>query len=137
MTLPEAFAACQTQPGAMDSEISALERDLGQRLPDDYSALLRESNGMEGFIAPEAYIVLWSVGNIHSLNEAYSVSEFLPGVVLLGTDGSGTGYGFTSEGGHVQYVSVPLVGMDPNEMSRLGNTFEGLLERLRKENRPA
>ncbi len=64
MKPPEAFAGCQTQPGAMESEISALERDIRQPLPDDYKALLRESNGIEGFVAPEAYLALWSTADI-------------------------------------------------------------------------
>ena len=124
---------CQTRPGATESEIAAVERELGNPLPDDYKAVLSESNGLEGFVAPEAYISLWSSADIRARNDGYGVAEFLPGVgvVLIGTDGGGTGYGFAWERGKVRYISVPLIGMEPCEVSTLGSTFSELLDRLR------
>ncbi len=74
--------------------------------------------------------MLWSTGEIHSLNQAYSVPEFLPGVVLIGTDGGDTGYGFRCDDGRAQYVGVPLIGMGPGELSTFGATFVEFLNRL-------
>lgn len=131
MNLPETLMACRARPGAMDSEISALEQSLGHRLPSDYRVFLQESDGAEGFVAPGVYLVLWSVNDIDRLNNAYAVGEFLPGVVLLGTDGSDTGYGFVATSRDTEYISVPLIGMGPEEATHLGNSLEGFIERLR------
>lgn len=132
MTLHDLLATCEPRTGATETEITAVERSLGQLLPDDYKAILRESNGLEGFFAPGAYLILWTTADIHPLNEAYSVAEFLNDVILLGTDGADTGYGFTWEGGKPRYISVPLVGMGPSEVLPRGDTFIGLLEQVSK-----
>lgn len=76
------------------SEIDAAERELGVRLPEDYRAFLQQSDGLEGFAGPNAYLMLWSAKELLELNTAYSVAEFAPGLVLIGTDGGDTGYGF-------------------------------------------
>jgi hypothetical protein len=85
---------------------------------------------MEGFVAPEAYLLLWSISELPSLNEAYAVREFLPGVILIGTDGGDTGYGFRFSEGRVEYLRTPLVGMDPAAVTIMGPTLEGLAERI-------
>ena len=129
MTLPAALSSSEKHPGATDDELADLEGDLGTSLPEDYRRILRESNGAEGFFGNERYLVLWRTSDIASLNASYSVQEFLPGVILFGTDGSDTGYGFTRSAG-VQYVSVPLVGMAPEEMLLLGSSFSDFLHHL-------
>ncbi|MDI1432848.1 SMI1/KNR4 family protein [Polyangium sorediatum] len=132
-TLDAFLATAQTRAGAKDSEIALVEREIGQRLPDDYKAVLRRSNGLEGFVAPHAYLMLWSIDGIRSLNEAYSVAEFLPRVILIGTDGGDTGYGFAWEEATACYISVPLIGMEPKAVTNLGSALTDLMNRLRKE----
>jgi hypothetical protein len=83
--IPMPLLGCDRRPPATDVELSAAERALGLPLPPDYAALMRETNGMEGFVAQEAYLILWAVSDVPSLNEAYGVSEFLTGVTLIGT----------------------------------------------------
>lgn len=129
--IPTPLLACDRRPSASDSEISAAERDLGLMLPPDYKAFLREANGVEGFVAPEAYLMLWFASDIHSLNGAYTVSEFLPGVTLIGTNGGDTGYGFRFRGGQVEYVSTPLVGMEPATLKAMGASLDELVARIR------
>jgi hypothetical protein len=128
--IPTPLLACDRRPSASETEISAAERDLGLMVPPDYKAFLREANGVEGFVAPEAYLILWSVSDLHSLNAAYAVSEFLAGVTLIGTDGGDTGYGFRFREEQVEYVSTPLVGMEPAALKVMGASLNELVARI-------
>ena len=127
MTLRDALKACETRQGASESAIATVESALGQRLPEDYRRLLAESDGAEGFVASDAYISLWSTSDLVPLNDAYSVAEFLPGAVLLGTDGADTGYGFRISDDVVEYIAVPLVGMTADAVTSAGRTVEELV----------
>lgn len=130
MRFPDILRSCGMRDGASEMELQSAEQRLGQRLPEDYRAVLLESDGFEGFVRRDVYLVLWSVSELVSLNDAYAVSEFIPGVTLLGTDGGDTGYGFRRKGERVEYVAVPLVGMEPGAVVVIGESVEDLLERL-------
>ncbi len=80
--------------------------------------------------AMHSYVLLWSATELANLNEAYCVSEFVPGVTLVGTDGGDTGFGFRGELERLEYVAVPLVGMGPDTILVIGRSFVELVERL-------
>ncbi len=130
MSLPKQLRGCSLKSGATEEQLAAVEAELGRRLPEDYRQVLRDSDGLEGFVAPETYLSLWSTSDLASLNEAYAVGEFLPGVVLLGTDGGDTGYGFTSRGRQNRYIIVPLVGMSPETAREVADSFSEFLGSL-------
>ncbi len=113
--------------GASPADIESAERALGARLPADYIDFLGESNGAEGFVVPEVYVVLWSTTELVELNAGYSVPEFAPGLVLIGTDGGEEGYGFVSDSTGHRYVSVPLIGMSMETAKPMGRTLVDLL----------
>jgi hypothetical protein len=71
-----------------------------------------------------------SASELVSLNAAYAVQDFVPGLTLIGTNGADTGYGFMMARGILEYVAVPLVGMDPDEVSIMGHTLVEFLSRL-------
>ncbi|HEY6558769.1 MAG TPA: hypothetical protein VI072_15905 [Polyangiaceae bacterium] len=96
-------------------------------VPTAYAKVLERYNGVEGFVGPEQYLMLWRAEQIEELNIGYSVAEYLPGVVLIGTDGADTGFGVDTGGA---YVSVPLVGMSPKETKSVGASFDAFLEHL-------
>lgn len=128
MKLP-AFTARGTRLAANASDIESTESQIGQPLPDDYRSFLLQTDGFEGFIDENVYLALWSVSEIPALNEAYATSRFLPGVILIGTDGGDTGYGFTRAEGKARYVSVPLVGMNADAVLVLGESLRDAMER--------
>lgn len=130
MSLPKILQSCETRSGAVAGALRDAEQQLGRALPDDYKALLQESDGLEGFISADAYVSLWAAADLASLNDAYAVAEFVPDVTLLGTDGGGTGYGYRNVGEQIEYVALPLVGMEPGAITVIGRTFMELLERL-------
>ena len=130
MNLPKSLFQGPLRPGASESDILRLESDLNVRLPDDYRDFLRSSNGTEGFLAPDIYVLLWSANQIISLNTGYCVHEFLPGTVLLGSNGADTGYGLNFGASPEYYFAVPLIGMAVDSMSFLGVSFEQFLNAL-------
>jgi hypothetical protein len=87
------------------------------------------SNGGDGPIGENAYLSLWHIEQLVSLNDAYHVSEFAPSFVLFGSDGGDTAYAFDRrEPGRI--VALPFVGMRDDAAEVLGSSFAEFLERL-------
>jgi hypothetical protein len=117
-------------PGATSWAINQLKEDLGLQLPDDYISFLRDTNGGEGFIGPNAYIVLWRAEDLGPMNKAYQVNSYAPGLLLFGSDGGGEAFAFdvTAEG--MPIVGVPFVGMDRSAAKPLAINFHAFLDDL-------
>jgi hypothetical protein len=130
MTLPVILGSCEQRREASLPLIENIEGELAQRLPPDYRDFLLESDGIEGFLDEEHYLVLWPVKDLPSLNRGYAVREFAPGLVLLGTDGADVGYGFVERDGRYEYVAVPLVGLGIDNAVLSGATLVALLEQI-------
>ena len=101
---------------------------MGFALPADYWQLMREPDRLEGFAGDEVDVILWSASEAVELDRAYHVRELAPGLVLVGTDGGNTGFGLRPDGrGQVEYVSVPLIGMELSEVRVMGRSLEELV----------
>jgi len=85
MTLPERLRSCETRSGASEAALRDAEQRLGRPLPEESKALLLASDGLEGFISEDGDISLWSASELASSNDAYAVSDPVPGVTLVGT----------------------------------------------------
>ena len=90
-----------------------------------------QTNGIEGFVGEEAYLVQWPVEDITELNERYGVNEFVPGLLLIGSNGADTGYAFDTRTDDVLFVAVPLVGMALDQVRVIGQTMKEFLQQLR------
>lgn len=130
MKLAVLLGSCESKGGGSEEDVSASEDRLGKKLPPDYRRFLLERNGAEGFIGRDQYVSLWPASDLADLNSAYAVSEFVPGLVLIGSDGGETGYGFIDIAGRPRYVAVPLVGMSPESLISMGDSLVDLLEHL-------
>lgn len=128
---PRALDACARRAPASAADVSNVERRLGRPLPPEYRALLLESDGLEGFVAPDAYLCLWRVSELPAMNKAYAVAECLPGITLFGTDGGDTAYGFRYHLERVEYLRTPLVGLGPASVTVMGATLREFVEQLR------
>jgi hypothetical protein len=117
--------------GASQAEISALQQWAVVELPRPYIGLLRRSNGVEGFVSGESYLILYAADQIPALNKASGVNQFAPGLLLIGSDGSDTGYAFDTRHQPMPVVEVPFVGMALHQVRRVGSDFEDFLMRLR------
>jgi len=115
--------------GVAEHELVALKARTGLGLPEDYQAFLRRCNGGEGFVGTE-YLILWKLGELEPFNKEYEVSQYLPDVLLIGSNGGGEAYGFRI--GVWEIVRVPFVGMSPQLCTRMAKSFSEFLSELEK-----
>lgn len=70
-----------------------------------------KTNGGEGTIGEDSYLRLWKIEEIIESNKGYSVEEFAPGLIIIGSDGGGTAYGFDFRSEKPILVAVDFIGL--------------------------
>jgi hypothetical protein len=128
-TIAVATQAMTKKPSTTVAEVRRVFSNLGVTPPSDYIEFMASSNGAEGAIGSDNYLVLWPAEQIVELNSAYEVNEFAPGLVLFGSDGADTAYAFDTRSDSV-IVMVPFVGMDLDEVQHVAKTFREFVEGL-------
>lgn len=113
-----------------DEAIRKFEKLSGLTLPVDYAVFIKESNGGEGFVGPNAYLILWPVEQLLELNKAYQVQECAPGLLFFGSDGGGEAFAFDTRMPEIPIVAVPFVGMDCSLARQISVSFSGFLKTL-------
>lgn len=116
------------------AEIERLRAATGVDLPRDYVEFLRRSNGGDGFIGANAYVILWQLSELAELNNAYQVDEYAPGLLIFGSNGRGDAYAFDTLASGMPIVSVPFVGMERSLVCTLAPTFIDFLTVLSRMN---
>lgn len=116
---PDIFRTWHRLPGASTEILERLASELGRSLPSDYLDLLRYMNGGEGFLA-EVYLRLYPGDHLAALNRAYAVSEWLPGHLLIGSDGGGTAFTLAPD---EAVIEIPFIPMDSRYSKRRANDF--------------
>ncbi|WP_083270865.1 SMI1/KNR4 family protein [Bacillus marinisedimentorum] len=94
------------------NDIEKVEERLGIKFPDDYFHFMLKTNGGEGCIGENSYLRLWKIEELIESNEDYSVEEFAPGLIIVGSNGGGTAYGFDFRNGKPMLVEVDFIGLD-------------------------
>lgn len=115
---------------ATDRSIVHCEELIGSILPQDFQSFLRESNGGEGFIGRETYVILWSTEEIVRYNREYEVNDYCPELLLIGSNGSGEAYAYDRRASPWCVVQVPLVGMDYELCEEIGSNFDDFIQKL-------
>ncbi|MGE0133397.1 MAG: SMI1/KNR4 family protein [Blastocatellales bacterium] len=120
-------------PGAKENEIRKLEAALRVELPHQYVEFMSYTNGVEGFIDPDRYLVVWPIEEVEIMNKELAVDEFTPGLIFFGSDGGGEGYAFDARNDEMHIVEIPLVGMSLDEATICGKTFYEFLIRCQQD----
>lgn len=128
--LMSAFASCTMREGASQPSLCDLMQWVGKPLPSAYLELMRWSNGIEGFVRENNYLILWPVEQLKGLNEAYAVEEFAPGLVLIGSNGGESCYALDIHHDPMTVKQLPFVGMSHSESKAVGSSFECFIENL-------
>ncbi len=115
---------------ARTAAVTECERRLGAKLPPEYVQFLRTTNGGEGFIGRHAYVIFWGAEELVSMNKAYEVAKYAPGLLVLGSDGGGEAYGFDTRNPQWEILQVPFVGMAWDLAEPVGATFIAFLQYL-------
>ena len=97
-------------PSATNDQLDLLKRTTGAIFPPEIYEFLRLCNGGEGFIGEEFYR-LYSVEQLLSLNPAYGVDEFMPGFVLIGSNGGGESYLLDARHTPAPVFRIPFIPM--------------------------
>lgn len=93
----------------------------------EYLKYLQEYDGGAGFIGENSYLILWSKNEILEFNQDYAVEEFLTDIVLIGSNGGDIAYGINSKG---EYIEVPFIGMDDDEVIVIADYFGSFIKYL-------
>lgn len=109
--------------------INSVEEELNFNFPKEYKDFLLFADGGEGPIG-QAYLNLWKVEELIEDNEEYSVEEFAPGMLIIGSDGGDTAFCIDTRYQEKPFVSIPFIGMDLEEVEKISDTFEGFIEAL-------
>jgi len=117
---------------AAPEQIAAFSTASGWTLPQDYTAFLKQANGGEGLVGPNAYLILFAIDELVSLNKAYQAEDYAPGLLIFGSDGGGEAFAFNARDA-MRVVRVPFVGMDPSTVERLTDSFTAFIEYLSKQ----
>lgn len=120
------FAA---NPPADDNEIAKVQQTLKFRLPESYVSFMLMRNGGEGFIG-KSYLVLWKIEDLISMNVAYRVAEFAPGLFLFGSNGGDDAFGFDVRSNTCEIVSIPFVAMEIEDARAVASDFETFLSAI-------
>ena len=116
------------------AEIERFRAETGVDLPRDYVEFLRRSDGGEGLVGPNAYVILWQLSELAELNNAYQVEEYAPGLLIFGSNGGGDAYAFDTLASGMPIVSVPFVGMERSLVRTLAPSFNDFLTVLSRLN---
>jgi hypothetical protein len=112
--------------GAASEVIGGIPDAIRLLLPDDYLNFVRETNGCEGF-AGEWYLMLWPIEQLEQLNREYEAQEYVPDVLLFGSDGGGEALGFRRSGVQSDIVITPWIGMSPELCIKIADSFTELI----------
>lgn len=107
-----------------------VEEEAEFRLEGKYSKFqpfIEEMISGEGMVGEESYLILWEKNELEQLNQAYEVDEYLHDILLIGSDGGDMAYGINAQG---EYVEVPFIGMDDDEVEVVAGNFDEFISYL-------
>lgn len=105
-----------------------VESQLGIKFPQDYVDFMLLSNGCEGIIG-DSYLRIWPIEDIIKMNQAYEVDEYVPGLIIFGTNGGGEAFAFDKRTESIKYIMVPFM-FDFDDVIELGDSLINFFERL-------
>jgi hypothetical protein len=113
-----------------EKEIKEVEKGLKVKFPQDYIDFMLKTNGGEGTIGKETYLRLWKIEELSESNEDYAISEFAPGLLIIGSDGGGTAFVYDFRDEIPKLVEVGFIGLDVENPNHSSNNFFEFIEYL-------
>jgi hypothetical protein len=128
--IPRIVSGLRRHRGATEDVIADTENRLKEKLPTEYVQFVKLSNGGDGCIGGNAYVMLWGVDELPAMNQSYEVEKNAPGLLIFGSNGGGEAYGFDTRTPQRPIVEMPFIGMSWDLARPMGATFRDFLERL-------
>lgn len=92
-----------------------------------FEPFIKEMISGQGMVGEESYLILWAKNELEQLNRDYEVDEYLHDILLIGSDGGDMAYGINAQG---EYVEVPFIGMDDDEVEVVAGNFDEFISYL-------
>ena len=100
------------------------------KFPVDYVDLVCQFSGGEGFLANGRFLRLYDVGELASINSAFDVERFAPGLLIIGSDGGGQSYAYDTRGGAMGIVAFDDADISLESARLLGTTLKEFIAAL-------
>jgi hypothetical protein len=129
-TIKEIIADLTLYPPATEESLKDVERKVGFRFPVEYREFMLMTDGAEGVLGTNSYLVIWHIGEVIELNEGYAVEEFTPGIFYFGSDGGGMAFAFDTREEQIPIVEFPVESINIEDVRLCGKTFNDFLQEL-------
>ena len=103
--------------------------DAALTLPDSYLTVLAEVGPGEGFVGSE-YLRLYALDELQAVNDAYQSATYLPGHVIIGSNGCGEAFVLDLRSDPPPVIQVPFVPLDTEYAETLAATFAQFWDHL-------
>lgn len=103
----------------------SIESVNGIELPKQYIDFMGEHNGGEGDIG-ETWLVLFPLEELEEINDDYETEKYLPGHIIIGSNGNGELYGVDENG---QFFNVPMM-IEAEYVTYFGTNIETLPDEI-------
>jgi len=123
------ISSLELKQGASVDELNSLETEFQIKFPDDFREFLLESNGAEGFVG-QSYLVIWSLDEMKEINKLSDISKYIPGLILIGSDGGDESYALDTRQSNLAFVEFPSIGVTLENVQICGFTFHEFLQHI-------
>ena len=118
------------EPATDQKTIDYTQQKMQFIFPEDYKKFMLKHNGAEGSMGENSYVQLWSLENLIKYNQGYDVEKYVPGLILIGSDGGNEAYAYDSRGKSKPIVSVPFIVMNFDDVVKCADNFTDFLQYL-------
>lgn len=129
-SISQLVSELKLNPPTTIERIRRVESALGVSFPREYVEFMLTSNGGEGTIGTTSYLALWPIQDIIPRNEGCGVEEFIPKLLLFGSDGAEMAYAFDKREQPMPIVEHPFDSIHIEESKRCADTFVEFLRYL-------
>jgi len=107
-----------------DPQLAAVPLDAPSKsdLPPEYLQTMLLLGAGDGFIGGE-YLRLFPIEQLGTINQMYQVREYLPEMLLFGTNGCGEAYVFDVRQRPFRVLRVPFIPLDVDYATPFGDDF--------------
>lgn len=129
--LYDLFAGLEKAPAPQNDSIGKLKERLDFKIDIEYQRFIEMHNGASGRIGKNSYLEIWCIEEIIQFNPYYTAElddGLSQNLFLFGSNGADAAYGIKKSTG--DFVEVPYLSMDENDLIYCGKSFKEFIEKL-------
>lgn len=124
------------EKGASSEELKDFGKKTNFIFPTDYLEFMQFSNGGEGDVGENSYLILWSLSELPEINIDFSNSSLYPiffsKYFFFGRSAGPTLYAFNKQDGSI--FEIPEIGIDEKVIKVIATTFTEFIKYLYSQN---